>query len=155
MEEKQYRPNVAAVVLSSCYPLKTRIFIARRKDIPNAWQFPQGGIDEGEDPKTALFRELQEEIGTNKIEIIDRYPNWLSYDFPKQVSHKMSAFKGQKQRYFLVRLKDDSLVNVNTQIPEFLEYRFVKLSEVLETVSYFKKPIYEKVLNYFKENGYL
>ena len=59
---KRYRPNVAAIILSPSYPLECKVFIAQRHDISGAWQFPQGGIDEGESPKEALFRELEEEI---------------------------------------------------------------------------------------------
>ena len=66
-EKKKLRPNVAAIILSSKYPAKCEIFIASRTDIPNAWQFPQGGIDEGENTKEALLRELEEEIGTKDI----------------------------------------------------------------------------------------
>ena len=80
---KKYRPNVAAVILSSAYPRECRFFIAHRLDIKGAWQFPQGGIDEGESPKAALFRELEEEIGTNNVEVISECPNWIQYDFPK------------------------------------------------------------------------
>lgn len=79
--EKNYRPNVAAIVLSSSYPFECKIFIARRSDMDNIWQFPQGGIDKGESVKNALFRELKEEIGTDEVEIIAEYPEWLSYDF--------------------------------------------------------------------------
>jgi len=155
MQKNLYRPNVAAVIVSSDYPSKCKIFVAKRVDIPNAWQFPQGGIDDGEDEKTALLRELEEEIGTSQVEIVAQYPDWLSYDFPKKIKYKQSSYKGQTQKYFLVRLKDDSLVNVNTKKPEFLEYKFVSLKEVLSMVSHFKKPTYEKVLKYFEENGYL
>ena len=86
--KKNYRPNVAAIVLSSSYPAKCEILIASRKDIKDAWQFPQGGIDEGETPKIALFRELEEEIGTNNVEIIAEFPGWVSYDFPSGVAKK-------------------------------------------------------------------
>ena len=72
---KNYRPNVAAIVLSSSYPAKCEIFIASRIDVEDAWQFPQGGIDEGETPHEALFRELKEEIGTNEIDIIAEFPD--------------------------------------------------------------------------------
>lgn len=72
--EKKYRPNVAAIVLSSKYPDKCELFIAKRTDVADAWQFPQGGIDEGESPREALFRELKEEIGTNNIEIVGKFP---------------------------------------------------------------------------------
>ncbi|MCV6606853.1 MAG: RNA pyrophosphohydrolase, partial [Campylobacterales bacterium] len=72
MEEtgKKYRPNVAAVVLSSTYPEKCEVFLGERSDIEGAWQFPQGGVDQGESYKEALFRELKEEIGTDDIELV-------------------------------------------------------------------------------------
>ena len=80
-KRKKLRPNVAAIILSSKYPAKCEDFIASRTDIPNAWQFPQGGIDEGENTKEALLRELEEEIGTKDIEIIAEYPTWVSLSF--------------------------------------------------------------------------
>jgi putative (di)nucleoside polyphosphate hydrolase len=73
-ETKNYRPNVAAIVLSPKYPLNCEVFIASRIDVEtNAWQFPQGGIDDGENAKEALFRELKEEIGTDDVSIIAEY----------------------------------------------------------------------------------
>ncbi len=96
-DEKNYRPNVAAIVLSAKYPEKCELFIASRTDVENAWQFPQGGIDKGETPKQALLRELEEEIGTREIEIIAEYPKWVSYDFPpaiaKKCIHLMDKYK--------------------------------------------------------------
>ena len=93
--EKKFRPNVAAIVLSSKYPHKCEIFIASRTDVENAWQFPQGGIDDGESSKEALFRELEEEIGTRDIEIIAEYPTWVSYEFPPAIAKKMYPYDGQ------------------------------------------------------------
>jgi putative (di)nucleoside polyphosphate hydrolase len=153
--EKRYRPNVAAVIVSYEYPLNCSIFIALRGDIEGAWQFPQGGIDDGETPKEALFRELKEEIGTKKIEIIAEYPEWLSYDFPQRIVERMYPYDGQMQKYFLVRLKKSAHINLNTKHPEFVQYKFVNLDEVLDSIIYFKKPIYKKVLEYFKKEGYL
>jgi putative (di)nucleoside polyphosphate hydrolase len=152
---KRYRPNVAAVIVSCEYPASCKIFVALRGDITGAWQFPQGGIDDGESPKEALFRELKEEIGTKKVEIIAEYPEWLSYDFPKKVVAKMYPYSGQMQKYFLVKLKKSAKVNLKTKHPEFVKYKFVELEEVLDFIIYFKKPIYEKVLEYFKKEGYL
>ena len=126
-----------------------------RNDIKDAWQFPQGGIDDGESPKEALFRELKEEIGTDKIEILAEYPEWISYDFPVMVAKKMYPYDGQTQRYFLVRLKDDSVINLETEEPEFCEYKFVKYKEAFKYISYFKRPVYKQVLKYFKKEGYL
>ena len=153
--KKIYRPNVAAIVLSCKYPLKSEIFIASRSDIANSWQFPQGGIDKDETPEDALFRELKEEIGTNEIEIIAQYPKWVSYDFPNTVAKKMYPFDGQIQKYFLVKLKNNTKINLKTKHPEFDNYKFIRYKEVFDYIVYFKRPIYKEVLNYFKKEGYL
>jgi putative (di)nucleoside polyphosphate hydrolase len=154
MEEKKYRPNVAAVVVSSKYPEKCEVFVAKRNDIPDAWQFPQGGIDKGESPKEALLRELEEEIGTNQVEIVAKYSGWITYDFPANVS--MHPFSGQKQQYFLVRLKRGAKINIkDVEHPEFSEFKFVDTNLVLEETSHFKRPIYKKILSYFRKEGYL
>ena len=153
--QKRYRPNVAAVIVSAHYPFKCEFFIASRNDIADAWQFPQGGIDEGETPREALFRELHEEIGTRDVEIIGEYPEWLQYDFPQKIAQKMYPFDGQSQKYFLVRLKKDAKINLATKEPEFTEYKFVPLAKVFDYITYFKRPVYKLVLDYFKKEGYL
>ena len=152
---KNYRPNVAAVILSSDYPESCRIFIAERSDIEGAWQFPQGGVDEDESVRDALMRELVEEIGTDEVEVIAEYPEWISYDFPETVAEKMYPYDGQKQRYFLVRLKPSAVIRLDTEVPEFSRYRFVDVGELMEVVSHFKRPIYKKVITYFQKSGYL
>ena len=119
------------------------------------WQFPQGGIDEGESPKEALFRELKEEIGTDKVEILCECPKWIAYDFPKTISKKMYPFDGQTQKYFLVRLKQDNSINLQTHHPEFNAFKFVSYGEVFDMVNHFKKSVYREVLEYFKKEGYL
>jgi len=155
LKDKNYRPNVAAIILSPRYPEVCEVMVALRNDIKNAWQFPQGGIDEDETPKEALFRELKEEIGTSDIEIIAEYPNWLSYDFPDNVAKKMYPYDGQMQKYFLVRLKPNAKIDLKTKHPEFSEYRYVKIHEVFGEVTQFKKGVYKKVIEYFKKEGYL
>jgi putative (di)nucleoside polyphosphate hydrolase len=151
---KKYRPNVAAVIVSSKYPEKVEILIAKRNDI-DAWQFPQGGIDEGESPKEALLRELKEEIGTDEVEVLASMPEWMKYDFPKRIAEKMYPYDGQKQKYFLVRLKKGAKIDLNTEHPEFEDYKFVSIDEVFEYVKSFKRPVYRKVIDYFKKEGYL
>ena len=141
-------------MLSPKYPEKVEVLIAKRTDV-DAWQFPQGGIDEGETPKEALLRELKEEIGTDEVEILAEMPEWLSYDFPKTIAKKMYPYDGQTQKYFLVRLKKGAKINLNTEIPEFREYKFVPINEVFEYVKSFKRPVYKRVIEYFKKNGYL
>ena len=155
MKKKNYRPNVGAVVLSPSYPFETKILLARRCDIADAWQFPQGGIDEGETPKMALLRELREEIGTDMVDIIAQYPGWISYDFPPSIVTKMSPYDGQIQKYFLVRLKQDASIDLTSDEAEFDAYTFVNLDEIDRYVNHFKKRSYMEVLKYFKDEGFI
>jgi putative (di)nucleoside polyphosphate hydrolase len=150
-----YRPNVAMIILSSDYPSKKEIFIAQRNDLMDIWQFPQGGIDNGEEVKEALFREMEEEIGTRDAEIIAEYNEWISYDFPDKIAKKMKPYIGQTQRYFLVKLSKDAKLNLATKHPEFVNYKYVTVDDVLNHTAHFKKPVYETVINYFKKEGYL
>ena len=152
--EKIYRPNVAIVVLSADYPASKDVFIAERSDLNNIWQFPQGGIDEGETPEEALFRELEEEIGTRDVKIVAEFPEWISYDFPSHVAKKMKPYAGQRQRYYLVQLLPEAKVSIDTEIPEFSDFKFVDFKELPKYIAHFKRPVYEKVLSYFKEEGY-
>ncbi|MGD9969720.1 MAG: RNA pyrophosphohydrolase [Sulfuricurvum sp.] len=154
-ESKFYRPNVAAIIVSSDYPEQKKVFIAERTDLEGVWQFPQGGIDEGETSEEALFRELKEEIGTKKAEIVAEYPEWISYDFPAHIAAKMAPYAGQTQRYYLVRLKKEAKIDLDTKHPEFKQYRFVDIDELFEHIAHFKRPVYEQVVSHFKAKGYL
>lgn len=155
MYKKNYRPNVAAIVLSSKYPEKVEILLANRIDLNNVWQVPQGGIDEGESPRKALYRELKEEIGTDCIEVIASNPKWISYDFPKVIGHKMYPYDGQIQKYYLVRLKEEAVVDIDTDEPEFDDFQFVQLESFFDYVNYFKRNVYKEVLDYFKKEGFI
>ncbi|DAB29027.1 MAG TPA: RNA pyrophosphohydrolase [Sulfurimonas sp. UBA12504] len=150
-----YRPNVAMIIVSDAYPDKKELFIAQRNDLMDIWQFPQGGIDAGEEIVTALFRELEEEIGTAEAEIVAEYPEWISYDFPPNIAKTMKPYKGQTQRYFLLRLKENAVINLATEHPEFMSHKFVSVDEVLNFTAHFKKSVYEVVINHFKNEGLL
>ena len=153
-KKKRYRPNVAAVILSPNYPDKCEFFIAHRTDIKNAWQFPQGGIDEGETPQEALKRELLEEIGCNDVEILGEFPEWITYEFPKVARGKCYPFDGQTQKYFLVRLKEEARIDLKAfEVPEFEEYEFVDYEELFKRVTYFKRKVYRRVIDYFIQQG--
>ncbi|WP_024790068.1 RNA pyrophosphohydrolase [Lebetimonas sp. JH292] len=151
---KKYRPNVAAVILSPNYPEKVEVLIAKRNDV-DAWQFPQGGINEGESEEEALLRELKEEIGTNEVEILAKMPEWHTYEFPKTIAKKMYPYDGQRQRYFLLKLKRGAKINLNTAHPEFEDYKFVPVNKIFNYVKSFKRPVYKIVLNFFKKLGYI
>ncbi|MEA1982623.1 MAG: RNA pyrophosphohydrolase [Campylobacterota bacterium] len=154
-KKPDYRPNVAMIIMSHNYPEQKEIFIAQRNDLQDIWQFPQGGIDKGEEVKEALFREMEEEIGTAKAEIVGEYPEWISYDFPQKIAERMKPYKGQTQRYFLMKLQKDADIMLDTKHPEFMAHKFVSVSDVLNHTAHFKKPVYETVINYFKSEGLL
>jgi len=156
-KNKSYRKNVAAVILSPKYPNKCEFFIAHRNDIKNAWQFPQGGIDDGETPKEALLRELQEEIGCSSVKVIAEYPYWIKYDFPNGTkARKMYPFDGQTQKYFLVQLKNGAKINLDSyHEPEFEDYRYVEYEQLLKKATYFKRRVYRRVIEHFVKEGYI
>ncbi len=155
--KKRYRPNVAAVILSSDYPQRCEFFLGKRCDVKNTWQFPQGGIDEGETPREALLRELQEEIGCCQVDIIAEYPEWITYDFPVGAkARKMYPFDGQKQKYFLVRLHNCAKINLEDYYePEFEEYRYVEYKQLLKKATYFKRRVYRRVIEHFIKEGHI
>ena len=154
--KKEYRPNVAAIILSADYPSQKLFLLAKRKGVKRGWQFPQGGIDKGETPQEALYRELKEEIGTDEVEIIAEYPNWISYDFPTSSGDKIYPYKGQNQKFFLVKLKESAKINLNSfSKPEFEDYLFVTEEELFKKALFLKRKTYKEVIKYFKEKGFI
>lgn len=150
--KKRYRRCVGACIVNE----HNQVFVAERLNIPEAWQMPQGGIDAGELPKQALFRELEEEIGVSAkyFDVIARAKNWLQYDFPEAVMHKRSYGKnsGQTQIWYLLRfLGKDSDINLDATIhPEFTDFKWVEFSELTDLAVDFKKHIYETITQEFE-----
>jgi putative (di)nucleoside polyphosphate hydrolase len=148
MSELPYRPNVGAALFNA----RGQIFVARRADLPNAegaaggWQLPQGGIDPDEDPAGAVLRELQEEIGTAKAEIIGEHPEWLTYDLPPELLGKALGghYRGQRQRWFALRFTGtDSDIRLDLDPhPEFDAWRWAALAELPALAPPFKRRIY-------------
>ncbi len=148
MSELPYRPNVGAALFNA----RGQIFVARRADVPNAegapggWQLPQGGIDPDEDPAGAVLRELEEEIGTAKAEIIGEHPDWLTYDLPPELLGKAlgGRYRGQRQRWFALRFTgSDSDIRLDLDPhPEFDAWRWAALSELPALAPSFKRRIY-------------
>ncbi|RAI60993.1 RNA pyrophosphohydrolase [Roseicella frigidaeris] len=150
-----YRRCVGAVLFNQ----DGRVLVARRADLPNAegapggWQLPQGGIDAGEDPAVAIFRELAEEIGTGKAEILAEHPNWLNYDLPPELLGKAlgGRFRGQTQRWFALRFlgTDDEIRLDLDPHPEFDAWRWARLAELPSLAVGFKRAIYETLARDF------
>lgn len=150
-----YRPNVGAVLFNAA----GLVLVARRADMPNAegapggWQLPQGGIDADEDPRGAVLRELAEEIGTDRAEIIGEHPEWLTYDLPAHLIGVAlgGRFRGQRQRWFALRF-----TGVDTDIrldadphPEFDAWRWAALAELPVLAPDFKRDIYRVLAGSF------
>jgi len=148
-EDLPYRPCVGAILLND----RNDVFVGRRIDTTmEAWQLPQGGIDAGEDPEVSLFRELQEEIGTAKAEIIDRTRDWLTYDLPDDLLGKVwkGRFRGQKQIWFVMRfLGTDADINLDTPHPEFADWRWMDFYELPKVIVPFKRDLYEELVRRF------
>ena len=131
---------------------QSRIFVARRIDTPDAWQMPQGGIDEGEAPRQAALRELAEEIGTDKAKIIAETRGWLRYDLPADLVGKVwgGRYRGQAQKWFAMRfLGQESDIDVATAHPEFNAWKWATASELPGLIVSFKRQLYIDVLTEF------
>lgn len=144
-----YRPGVGMMLYNST----KKIFVAKRLDMrAEAWQMPQGGIDEGEEPRPAAMRELAEEIGTDKATIMAESRDWYTYDLPPDLIPKVwgGRFRGQRQKWFLMRFDgEDSDINIETEHPEFLEYKWVVPAELPGVIVPFKRKLYEALVEEF------
>ena len=144
-----YRPCVGIMLLNP----RGQAFVARRIDMPSeAWQMPQGGIDPGEEPLAAALRELREEIGTDKAEPLAEVHDWLTYDLPADLLGKLwgGRFRGQTQKWFAMRFTGtDSDVNIATEIPEFLDWKWAELERLPSLIVPFKRHLYERLVSEF------
>lgn len=150
-----YRPNVGLMILNA----EGHVFTGQRLDRPangQAWQMPQGGIDEGEEPQAAAYRELLEETGidANMVQLVAESKGWISYDFPADLSQKLwkGRYQGQTQRWFLMRfIGDDAQINIQTEEPEFSDWKWMPTADLIDNIVPFKRHIYKQVLVEFDD----
>jgi putative (di)nucleoside polyphosphate hydrolase len=147
----KYRPAAAVMLLNA----DDQVFVAQRLDSNlDAWQMPQGGLDPGEDALTGALRELEEEtsIGPQLVEIIAQSSRELLYDLPAELAGRLwnGRYAGQRQSWFLMRfLGTDADVNLDTEHPEFRNFKWVDPWRLPDLIVSFKKPLYEAVLAEF------
>lgn len=144
-----YRPCVGIMLIND----QGRVFVGRRKDTPDAWQMPQGGIDEGESPREAALRELEEEIGTAKAEILAESAGWHRYDLPGHLLGKVwgGRFRGQEQKWLLCRFTGgDGDIDLATAHPEFDAWQWVHPDDLIRLIVPFKRQIYQAVVEEFR-----
>lgn len=148
-----YRPCVGVMLANR----SGQVFVGQRIDNPGpAWQMPQGGVDKGEDPKDAAFRELWEETGVTAdlVTLEAETQDWVTYDLPVELVPKLwkGKFRGQKQKWYLMRFNgSDDQIRIDTDHPEFSKWRWSPASELIDNIVPFKRDVYRAVLSELEE----
>jgi len=149
-----YRPAVGVMLINPA----RQVWVGQRLDSTlEAWQMPQGGLDEGEDPQEGALRELEEETGIPRdlVKIVARAPQELTYDLPEDLIGVVwkQKWRGQRQTWFLARfLGTDADVNLQTAEPEFRAWRWAEVDDLPQLIVPFKKKLYEEVIAAFPEH---
>ncbi len=147
-----YRPGVGMMLLNAQH----QVFVAKRIDMTSeAWQMPQGGIDDGEEPGAAALRELKEEIGTDKATVLAESAQWLTYDLPDHLIPKLwgGRFRGQKQKWYLMRFDGaDADIDIATTHAEFSEWKWVAMETLPDIIVPFKRVMYQQLVDEFRSH---
>ena len=149
-DDRPYRPCVGLMLINK----RGEVFVGNRIDTAGPhWQMPQGGIDDGEEPRDAALRELEEEVGTSKARILAESENWYAYDLPRELSHRIwkGQYRGQTQKWFLLAFEgDDSEIRLDAHYQEFSEWQWAPFDDLTNLIVPFKRDIYEKVTADFR-----
>jgi putative (di)nucleoside polyphosphate hydrolase len=151
-ESLPYRPCVGVMLINA----QGLIFAGQRLDsTADAWQMPQGGIDDGEKPRVAALRELWEETGVTEdlVEFVAKTEDWVTYDLPPDLLGKVwgGKYRGQRQKWFLYRfLGRDDQVNLATHQQEFARWTWISADEMVAAIVPFKRAVYEAVVAAFR-----
>lgn len=145
-----YRPGVGIMLVDAA----DRVFVGHRIDTREAaWQMPQGGIDHGETPLQAAYRELKEETGTDRAELIAESRDWFTYDLPPDIAARIwnGRYRGQCQKWFLMRhVGAEAEIDLATAHPEFDAWRWVRPEELPDLIIPFKRQLYIDILAEFR-----
>ena len=149
---KKYRRCVGIMILNN----KNQILVGRRLDHPSGyWQMPQGGIDENENPEEAVWREMMEEIGTNKAEIYKVSNQWINYEIPKETLNHLpwgGEYIGQTQKWFIFKFTgENDDINVKTPNPEFSEWKWIQYNDLIKNAVPFKRVVYKTIIDEFAD----
>ena len=146
-----YRSGVGIMLFNR----KGEVLVAKRLDMTSdAWQMPQGGIDAGEVASTTALRELKEEIGTNNVEVIRESADWYTYELPDSMIAKIwdGQYRGQKQKWFAMHfLGSDDEINIETEKPEFSEWKWIDMRLLPDIIVPFKKNLYRALIDEFAD----
>lgn len=142
MASSNFRAGVVAVVTNS----RGQVLAFERRDVPDAWQLPQGGIDVGETPLQSAWRELEEEtgLGPDQVDLVDEHPDWVVYEFP-EVIRSAGKRLGQAQRWYLFRVRSDDVTPTPDDI-EFVAWKWVEPTWLLDHVVDFRLAAYQAVI---------
>jgi putative (di)nucleoside polyphosphate hydrolase len=152
-DDHLYRRGVGVMLLNR----DGKVFVGRRIDnTDEAWQMPQGGINDDEDPWAAALRELEEETGIKPhlVERITQCPELLKYDLPPELQGKLwgGKWKGQIQYWYLARfLGTDADINIHTEDPEFCDWKWIEPEQLPELIVPFKRDLYRRLLREFAD----
>ena len=139
------RKGVGVVLLNN----ENKVFVAKRIDNPkNFWQMPQGGVDQNENYLKAAFRELKEETSIESVDLIKEIDQMTTYELPDHLLGIIwkGKYRGQKQKWFLMKFKGkDAEINLNTNHPEFLDWKWINVDEITKVVVKFKLEVYKKI----------
>jgi putative (di)nucleoside polyphosphate hydrolase len=146
-----YRPGVGALVFNR----RGQVLVARRRDIASeAWQLPQGGVDTGEDIRDAVLREVTEELGTGRLEVLTESHDWHTYDLPDELVGKAfkGRYRGQRQRWYALLFtgSDEEIDCAAVENPEFSEWKWATIEELPGMAVSFKRRVYEALVKEFK-----
>jgi putative (di)nucleoside polyphosphate hydrolase len=150
-DDLPYRPCVGIMLLNK----QNLVFTASRIDqMVEAWQMPQGGIDDGEAPYEAALRELEEEISVppSHVSLLAESRDWLTYDLPPELVGKVwkGKYRGQKQKWFAFRFTgQDSVINLETKHPEFDAWKWLPMTELPDMIVPFKRTLYVQLVDEF------